>query len=374
MPSDQKIFKLDHYHDIVNQRRQWTREAERKAQALRRMQLKPFVDGADLKKHTPLWGPGLTEGPALGKIKLSLERQRAMGLIQTRRQALQAARNHIVLHHLLAQPDSYLEALREQGLLDAVLPELSGLIGLAQTSPYHQEDAYTHTLHVIRNLPANASKALRLAAVFHDIGKSRTRSLDAVKGAYHFYGHEKKSLEMLEQVNDRFGWTDSCFNQNKVNWLIANHIRIQMDWSAFEKPLKTIEKFFIRDSRTGNKLPASWVDDLVSLRKADSSGTEVADPAIRRQKEKNLATFIALLAEAKRGCARREADALANERVHKYWNGHRVLEHFQVSGPAVGKLVRRGQAYVRAVLSSGQVPSLNEIVSYLENHTTPPGE
>jgi hypothetical protein len=220
---------------------------------------------------------------------------------------------------------------------------------------------------VIRNLPANASKALRLAAVFHDIGKGRTRSLDTVEGAYHFYGHEKKSLEMLEQVNDRFGWTDTCFNQNKVNWLIANHIRIQMDWSALEKPLKTIEKLFIRDSRTGKDLPATWVDDLVRLRKADSSGTDVADPAIRRKNEQNLATFIALLAEARRDYAHRKAVALVNKRVSKYWNGRLVLEHFQVSGPAVGRLVRRGQAYVRDALSAGQIPSIEEIRGHLEN-------
>jgi hypothetical protein len=45
--------------------------------------------------------------------------------------------------------------------------------------------------------------------------------------------------------------SDTCFKQNKVNWLIANHIRIQMDWSELEKPLKTIES-----SLSGTAAPA----------------------------------------------------------------------------------------------------------------------
>lgn len=357
--------QLDHYRHIVKHRTAWVAQAQKREQVHSRISIKPLVSGYDLQKDNPLWGPGIPEGAHLGKIKYSLEQLQLKGIISTTQEALHTARNHIVLHHLCTRPDEYLENLRNQQLLDEILPELAALIGLEQTGPYHQEDAYTHTLNVIRNLPADASTALRLAAVFHDIGKRDVRTYDQEKGIYHFYRHEQKSLEMLEEVCQRFCWTDTCFNQVKVNWLIANHILIQMDWTALNNPYKTIEKLYLRNNRTGKELPVSYIYDLVRLRKADSDGADVVDPAIKQQKEQDLKIFTKLLDEAKRRLAVNKAQALENERIRRIWNGTLVLMHFQVNGPDVGRLVRLGQNYVRSCLADDQVPSLDEIVGYI---------
>ncbi|MGD9368215.1 MAG: HD domain-containing protein [Desulfobacteraceae bacterium] len=357
--------QLDHYRHIVKHRKVWVAQAQKREQVHRRIPIKPLLSGYDLQQNNPLWGCGIPEGAHLGKIKYNLEQLQIKGIITTTREALLAARNHIVLHHLCTRPDAYLENLRNQQLLDAILPELAALIGLEQTGPYHQEDAYTHTLNVICHLPADASTALRLAAVFHDIGKPVVRTYDQEKGIYHFYRHEQKSLEILEAVYQRFSWTDACFNQAKVNWLIANHIRIQMDWAALKNPYKTIEKLFLRDNRTGKALPVSYVYDLMRLRKADSVGADAADPAIKQQKEQDLKIFTKLLDETKRRLAENKAQALEDEHVGRIWNGNLVLKHFQVSGPEVGRLVQLGQNHVRSCLADDRVPSMEEIVSYL---------
>lgn len=88
--------------------------------------------------------------------------------------------------------------------------------GLDQLSPYHTEGAYTHTLNVIRALPGVASKECILAAVFHDIGKALTCSIDEEKGAYHFYGHETQSVLLFQRICERFGWSSEDFDFQKT--------------------------------------------------------------------------------------------------------------------------------------------------------------
>lgn len=72
--------------------------------------------------------------------------------------------------------DSVEEALRlleEIGYWQSYLPELARLKGLVQNK-YHVKDAWEHTLHVVRNTPPQI--LLRLAGLFHDIGKWETAS------------------------------------------------------------------------------------------------------------------------------------------------------------------------------------------------------
>lgn len=72
--------------------------------------------------------------------------------------------------------DSVEEALRlleEIGYWQSYIPELVRLKGLVQNK-YHAKDAWEHTLHVVRNTPPQI--LLRLAGLFHDIGKWETAS------------------------------------------------------------------------------------------------------------------------------------------------------------------------------------------------------
>lgn len=68
----------------------------------------------------------------------------------------------------LADPVAGLRLLAEIGYLDMFLPELARLQGLTQNR-YHSKDAWEHTLQVVANTPNQL--ILRLAALFHDLGK-----------------------------------------------------------------------------------------------------------------------------------------------------------------------------------------------------------
>ena len=80
------------------------------------------------------------------------------------------------------------------------MPELEICIGFDQHNPYHEKDVFNHTLDVIDNMENDL--ILRLAALFHDIGKPETFSLDK-NGIGHFYGHNVKSAEITEKIMKR---------------------------------------------------------------------------------------------------------------------------------------------------------------------------
>jgi poly(A) polymerase len=128
--------------------------------------------------------------------------------------------------------DRALDGLHEMDVLgatDIVLPELAALHGVSQ-SPYHHLDVYEHTQAVLaetialhRNLePAFAEhagaveavldepladeltrgQALRLGALFHDIGKPRTREVMA-DGRVTFMGHDVAGAALAGEVLGR---------------------------------------------------------------------------------------------------------------------------------------------------------------------------
>ena len=75
-----------------------------------------------------------------------------------------------------------------------LIPELKRCKGFNQNSPWHIYDVYEHILHVVDNVPNDL--VIRLAALFHDIGKPLSYSVDE-DGVGHFYGHWVTSDEIF---------------------------------------------------------------------------------------------------------------------------------------------------------------------------------
>lgn len=114
------------------------------------------------------------------------------------------------------------------GLAEEFLPELPGL-ALEQDPIHRHKDVLAHTLAVVDK--TSPDRLLRLAALFHDVGKPRTRAF--VDGGVTFHHHEvvgarmtRKRMQALRYANDdvdtvcelvnlhlrfhtyRLGWTD----------------------------------------------------------------------------------------------------------------------------------------------------------------------
>ncbi|MCL5948125.1 MAG: CCA tRNA nucleotidyltransferase [Actinobacteria bacterium] len=128
------------------------------------------------------------------------------------------------------RPSSGLKFLVDTGLAGEFLPELPAL-GLEQDPIHRHKDVLAHTLAVVDK--SSPERLLRLAALFHDVGKPATRSFSS--GGVSFYHHDvvgarmarmrmkqlRYSKEDIETVSGlvelhlrfhtyRFGWTDSA--------------------------------------------------------------------------------------------------------------------------------------------------------------------
>ena len=95
-----------------------------------------------------------------------------------------------------ATPSTGLEIMRRNGLLQHVWPELLEGDGVEQNE-WHAYDVYRHTLATLDATPPG-DIVLRLAALFHDVGKPRT------KEGPHFYRHELVGAELAGEMLARY--------------------------------------------------------------------------------------------------------------------------------------------------------------------------
>ena len=204
-----------------------------------------------------------------------------------------------------------LEQLRETGLLAQFAPELAAMHGVTQNS-WHAYDVWTHTLKALENLPKNTDLWLRLATLFHDIGKPSTRTED-VSGV-HFYEHEHVGEKLCREVLTRLKYANDEIKQ--VATLVGLHMRYgsyKPDWTdaAVRRLIRTVD---------------SHRDALFTLGHADIAACR---PDLPPQVE--LSSLAARMAEIDARIDIRTADSPLS--------GLELMERLALpSGPLVGKL------------------------------------
>ena len=67
-----------------------------------------------------------------------------------------------------------------------LIPELKKAKGFDQLNPWHPYDLYEHTLRVVDGVEADYT--LRMAALFHDLGKPDVQYID-IDGVGHYFNH-----------------------------------------------------------------------------------------------------------------------------------------------------------------------------------------
>ena len=147
--------------------------------------------------------------------------------------------------------------LRDSGLLAQFAPELLEMVGVTQNA-FHAYDVWTHTLVALGSQPTDASLALRLATLLHDLGKPRTRTVDA-EGHVHFYGHQDEGARMARALMQRLKFSNDEISG--VTQLVAQHMRIgeyHSEWTD------AAVRRLIRDL-------GPHLDDLFALHRADVS-------------------------------------------------------------------------------------------------------
>lgn len=163
-------------------------------------------------------------------------------------------------------PKTSIEMLGNMKLLSHIVPELEEGIGLEQRGP-HKYPIYEHNLRAVQyaadqNYPAH----VRLAALFHDIAKPRTRVWDEKGNHWTFYGHDVVGAKMTYQILTRLR-----FNAEEAK-AIANLVR----WHLFSYKLR-------RDAQYQKDLAAMGEDPTAKdIEDSEEDMQETSDAAIRR--------------------------------------------------------------------------------------------
>jgi len=120
---------------------------------------------------------------------------------------------------LSEKPSIGIRLLKDIGALEVFLPELLDAVGFNQHNPHHEMDVFEHTMCVIDAVEPILH--LRLAALFHDIGKPHILTIDE-KGVGHFYGHDKLGAQMAKDILKRLKASNDIIY--KVSLLIDRHM------------------------------------------------------------------------------------------------------------------------------------------------------
>ncbi|MBW1780735.1 MAG: CCA tRNA nucleotidyltransferase [Deltaproteobacteria bacterium] len=226
------------------------------------------------------------------------------------------------------------------GLLKAFLPEL--LEGyLKRQNKYHQYTIFRHIVETIDRV--RPDPVLRLTALLHDIAKPRTRIKRG--GTWHFYGHEKESARLAQDILKRLRFGNEM--AKKVTHLTQRHmINYDPEWSnaAVRRLIRRIGIGHIRD--------------LLAFRRADllAHGPAKQDLILSDELDKRVKEQL-----------RREAPTSRSDLAV---DGHMVMKITGLSpGPQVGRVLRELN---EKVLDHPELNTKKDLEALLETVQTSP--
>lgn len=152
-----------------------------------------------------------------------------------------------------------------------LIPELKKCKNFEQNNDWHIYDVYYHTLLVVNY--AHRNLILRLAALFHDIGKPSTYTVDE-NGIGHFHGHYIESQNIFnefslinnldknlsKEVSNLIYYHDldiSKMNEEEINNLIKifnpNQIRLLFDLKKADLTAQNSKYHYLLNDYTKQK-------------------------------------------------------------------------------------------------------------------------
>jgi putative nucleotidyltransferase with HDIG domain len=133
-------------------------------------------------------------------------------------------RDELVKIIMSENPSAGILMLQKFGLLKYVVPELEEGIGCEQSGE-HIYDVWNHLLHALQHAAEkNWPLEVRLSALFHDIGKPKSRRNSTVVGKkkYTFYGHEVIGARVTKKILERLKFSNKEIEL--IDKLVRNHM------------------------------------------------------------------------------------------------------------------------------------------------------
>jgi poly(A) polymerase len=214
---------------------------------------------------------------------------------------------------LLDDPSVGLWFLVDTGLSDEFLPELRAM-RLEQDPVHTHKDVLAHTIAVVRNTEPRLR--VRLAALFHDVGKPKTRSF--ATGSVSFHHHEVVGARMTEERLRALKYPNDVVED--VTKLVYLHLRIHtyaMGWTD-----KAVRRY-VRDA-------GDLLDDLNHLQRSDCTTRNRNRAMALARRMDELEARIAELSEEEELAA-----------IRPPLDGRQVMQFLGIGpGPLVGEALR----------------------------------
>lgn len=175
------------------------------------------------------------------------------------------------------KPSAGLKLMEDSGILDIFIPEFKKCRGCIQGDfrGYHQFDVLDHLFYACDGAPASKQN-VRLAALFHDIGKPDVkRVIPTPQGdQFTFYNHEAKSQQITKEILFRLKFSNAEIAN--ICHLVVNHMfNYTQDWTD-----AAVRRFLA-------KIHEENLEDLYDLRLADIYGMNNAP--VRGQDSRTIA-------------------------------------------------------------------------------------
>lgn len=148
---------------------------------------------------------------------------------------------------------------RYADILGELFPELLKMKGFKQCNSYHRYDVLEHCIRAMEAVETTDENCeyMKLAALFHDVGKPETFSRDE-KGTGHFYGHPSAGSKIVLQMLERLK-ADS-FTTERVAKIIKHHDMI------FEKEPGLLKRWM-------NRFTPQLLLEILRIKRADNIAT-----------------------------------------------------------------------------------------------------
>ena len=199
-------------------------------------------------------------------------RNNAESIEEISKERIQVELNKILLAD---EPRRGILLLDEVRLLEYIFPEVFATKDFDQHSSFHSENLYDHTLSVLEKTPPILE--VRMAALYHDVGKIDTFFLDE-NGEGRFFGHQSLSEELLVERLKKLKYSRKFIENTSI--LVKRHMD---NTNTYTK--KSVRKL-LRNIGEENLL------NLFKLQRADVMSTKHAD-------DSNIDLGLALLDEIK---------------------------------------------------------------------------
>jgi poly(A) polymerase len=209
-------------------------------------------------------------------------------------------RNELDRLIVVDQPGPGLWFLVETGLADQFLPELPAM-RLEQDPIHRHKDVLSHTFAVVENVRRDAHPSFdfritRLAALMHDVGKPRTRSIVPDRGVT-FHHHEVVGARMTKARLKELRYPQA--DVEAITELVALHLRFhtyKMGWTD------SAVRRYVRDA-------GSLVNELNVLTRCDcTTRNERKAQALSRRMDDLEARIAELAAKEELAALRPEMD------------------------------------------------------------------